>query len=116
MSAYSGGEAVLFVEQTAQCVGLATQTIHTPLLPSISLARSPLKRYYLNSACIVDGMAAPQNMLFVQCHLPCMKPVICFWHHCILMAIHPLYPFAADWQHLGQSSLNSVSGDRSGTK
>ncbi len=32
-------------------------------------------------------------------------------HRCILMAIHPLHPFAADWQHLGQSSLNSVSGD-----
>ena len=41
---YSGVEAVLFVEQTAQCVGVGTQTIATPPLPSISLAKSPLKR------------------------------------------------------------------------
>ena len=29
-------------------------------------------------------------------------------HRCILMAI-PLYPFAAGWQHLGQSLLSSVA-------
>jgi len=44
MCADAGGERVLFVEQTALCVGVETQTIPTPLLPSISLARSPLKR------------------------------------------------------------------------
>ncbi len=44
MCADAGEERVLFVERTAQCVGVVTQTILTPLLPSISLARSPLKR------------------------------------------------------------------------